>query len=169
MLAKAKARSSSDTSVTWSNRATALRTCFASVIGSLRWFGNAKTVSGKSPLAVSSPCFSWGFQVACIGNSSLSRWPRVRPAPRAPAAKTQYEPLLFRKRNGRRLTAGGAGRQIFDPACRPAIEGKRRDQAADRREAHPIAGRGLVAGVGDEPGRDQKRRAAKRGRQAIGK
>ncbi len=34
----------------WSNRATALRTCCASVSGSLRCFGKAKTVSGKSLL-----------------------------------------------------------------------------------------------------------------------
>src|SRR5579863_102472 len=47
MFTKAKARSSSETSSTWSNRATALRTCCASVIGSLRCFGKAKTVSGR--------------------------------------------------------------------------------------------------------------------------
>src|ERR1700720_3809235 len=57
---------------------------------------------------------------------------------------------------------------LLQQPARPAIERKRRDQAADRREAHPVAGRGLVAGVGDQPGRDQKRRAAKRGREAIG-
>jgi hypothetical protein len=36
----------------------ALRTCFASVIGSLRCFGKAKTVSGKSAMAVSRLRFS---------------------------------------------------------------------------------------------------------------
>src|SRR5262245_26839455 len=68
MLAKANLRSSSETPIVWSKRATAFRTWLASVIGSLRCFGKANTLSGKSLRPISSPCFSCGFQVASISN-----------------------------------------------------------------------------------------------------
>src|SRR5579863_327672 len=63
MLANATARSASETSVTWSKRATAFRTCAASVSGSFRSLGKAKTVSGRSLRVVRSPCRSCGCQV----------------------------------------------------------------------------------------------------------
>ena len=55
--------------------AMAFLTWLASVIGSLRCFGKANTLSGKSLRSVSSPCFSWGFQVVFIDLTSLySNW-----------------------------------------------------------------------------------------------
>src|SRR5579871_4253842 len=75
MLAKASSRSSSETPVVWSKRATASRTWLASVRGSLRCLGNAKTLSGRSLRSVSVPCFSCGFQVACIVASKLCDLP----------------------------------------------------------------------------------------------
>src|SRR5579863_5388278 len=68
MFTKAKARSSSETSSTWSNRATALRTCAASVIGSLCCLGNANTVSGRLLRVVRFPDSSNGSQVALAGD-----------------------------------------------------------------------------------------------------
>src|SRR5262249_7358399 len=38
---------------------------------SLRCFGNAKTLSGRSLCAVSLPCCVWGAHVACIGKFLL--------------------------------------------------------------------------------------------------
>src|SRR5215831_14748013 len=65
MLEKACSRSASVTSSTWSKRAIAVRTCAASVSGSLRLSGNAKTLSGRRFLSrvSSSPCCSCGLQV----------------------------------------------------------------------------------------------------------
>src|SRR5580658_10060535 len=48
MFANARSRSASLTSFTWSNLASALRTCEASVIGSLRDRGKAKALSGSA-------------------------------------------------------------------------------------------------------------------------
>jgi hypothetical protein len=59
------------TPIVWSKRAIAFLRCLASVNGSFRSFGKAKTLSGKSLRSVSSPCFSWGFQVACMLCSML--------------------------------------------------------------------------------------------------
>src|SRR5690348_16688592 len=68
MLAKASSRSASETSSTWSKRASALRTCEASVSGSLRCLGKAYTWSGSwSRSAVSSsPCRVWAFHVVFL-------------------------------------------------------------------------------------------------------
>src|ERR687885_418714 len=65
MFAKARSRSASVTSWTWSNRARAVRTWAASVSGSARRSGKAKTLSGRSlrSAVVSLPWTSWGFQV----------------------------------------------------------------------------------------------------------
>jgi|SRR5580704_2028530 hypothetical protein len=64
MLANARSRSASLTSVTWLNLASALRTCEASVIGSLRERGNAKAVPGKALICAASsrPC-----SPGCVG------------------------------------------------------------------------------------------------------
>src|ERR1700734_4489661 len=64
MLAKANSRSASETSSTWSKRATALRTCCASVNGSLRCFGKANTVSGSVPRVLGDSGSPNGAQVA---------------------------------------------------------------------------------------------------------
>src|SRR5215469_419242 len=63
MLAIACARSSSLTPRTWPSRAIALRTCEASVSGSLRSVGNANALSGRS-VRESFAC--GGFHVICM-------------------------------------------------------------------------------------------------------
>src|ERR1700754_3965926 len=50
----------------------AFLTWLASVIGSLRCLGKAKTLSGRSLRSVNSPCFSCGFQVVFIDFTSRS-------------------------------------------------------------------------------------------------
>src|SRR5437764_7515043 len=68
MLAKARSRSSSFTPLTWSKRASALRTWEASVSGSLRCSGKANTESGRSFLSAvfRSPWVVWGFHVVLL-------------------------------------------------------------------------------------------------------
>ena len=76
-VGKASARSSSVTSSTWSKRASALRTCSASVRGSLRCFGKAKALSGSSfrSSLSSSPCCLYGFQVVLTAMVRTSIYP----------------------------------------------------------------------------------------------
>ena len=77
MLAKARSRSASLTSRTWSKRARAVRTCPASVSGSLRCSGNAYALSGSSLRSAASSCpcpaSCGGFQVVLVTSASLPR------------------------------------------------------------------------------------------------
>src|SRR5947209_6701617 len=77
MLAKARSRSASETSSTWSKRASAFLTCEASVSGSFRCRGKAKTLSGRWLRSVSSPCRVCGCHVVLIVASSLVSHRRV--------------------------------------------------------------------------------------------
>src|SRR4051794_8512762 len=81
MLAKASSRSASPTSSTWSKRASALRTCLASVSGSLRCSGKANTESGRSLCSAVeiSPWLVWGFQVVLMRRGyrvAVARYPQ---------------------------------------------------------------------------------------------
>jgi hypothetical protein len=72
MLANAWSRSASVTSFTWSKRASAVRTCLASVSGSFRFSGNAYALSG-SFLRSSASSVPWpppgAFQVVFTSSS----------------------------------------------------------------------------------------------------
>src|SRR6478752_4440518 len=110
MLAKANLRSSSETPIVWSKRAMAFRTWLASVIGSLRCFGKANTLSGRSLRSVKSPCFSWGFQVVSMLLTSLAgrggRFPVQGPNG---SERPGFRPATFLHVAGIRLAHGVEG------------------------------------------------------------
>src|ERR1700757_1828048 len=136
MFAQARSRSASDTSSTWSKRATALRTWLASVNGSLRCRGKAKTESGRSLCIVSRPGFVCGSQVACVA-MVVSFWGCVARASPPGAARPTADPAGEQADQPEKGEHDGEGEQPLDRESEP--EEDERQNCEKEKKKHAVS------------------------------